>query len=113
MTRYTQQLVTESTKWRPGQLARFRLGERVPMQMPCCGRTADGFEALKEFSGQVFPVATPRQFALCPFCHNRREPDPRLVPVQVTFLFNGVEFYYFGAYPQELELVEETQREET
>jgi len=101
--------MSELPQYQPGQLVRFRLGERMPEPMPCCGQIVDDFAVLYEqgFSGSVFTVG---DFAIpiCSCCQKMFEPDKgKILLLTPRFEVNGHPYHAFGAYPRELELVEE------
>ena len=89
-----------------GQRVRFRLGERGPFQLPCCGEWIEPFDYLAEFTGKIFTVGRPtcRQ---CFFCKYVAEPSDTKITLVLKrpWFVEGIEYSSIGAYPQELELV--------
>ena len=89
-----------------GQQVRFRLGERMPEKMPCCGRMLDTWELLKDFSGREFTIQKLGPFRWCPHCKSPTiANEPEKYGLSEYFNIAGVEYTHFGAYPEELELV--------
>ena len=87
-----------------GQRVRFRLGERGPRLLPCCGQYLDYWEYLKGFSGQTFQVKI-CDLCFCPFCRTFSQPSGELISLEKEWEIDGILYGGFGAYPQELELV--------
>ena len=95
--------------FQPGQKVYFRLGERVPVQMSCCGDWVDVFEYLKEWNGQVFYVI-PFAIPVCPLCRsvNNSSGDNKIIlQLEKVWVINEVAYTTIGVYPQELELLED------
>jgi len=96
------------SEFRPGQLVRFRVGERLPERMPCCGGTIDTFELFKEFSGCVFRIDDTFSLRVCPLCGGLAGDDSDRIILVNTFDIGGTTYTAFGAYPEELTPVEAT-----
>ena len=94
-----------------GQQVRFRLGERVPFNMPCCGMEVDQWQVMVdvELTQGVFNILMilgDGDF-YCPDCGADLDKNYGYPPIRLSHRFRYQERNYdmFGAYPEDLELV--------
>jgi len=95
------------TEFQLGDQVRFRLGERMPITATCCGAVIDDWQLMVDLGliDGVFVIAHGSTF--CPECHRF---STTLKPIKLhcpVFTVNGESYNSFGAYPEELTLVEE------
>ena len=99
-----------TVNFQDGQRVRFRVGERGPEQMPCCGQWLDLWELLAPLSGKVFRVTEDSVRRVCCFCGSclGLDSDPNLICLflDAPLDIRGRKYTDINAYPQELELVE-------
>ena len=93
--------------FKPGDWVLFRLGERIPETMPCCGALNDSFANFYPYHGMIFQVYTP-DLSRCAYCGDPNLPIlSMMVHLRLPHVFNKHLYAGFIAYPQECTLVED------
>ena len=96
-----------------GDRVRFRIGERIPFVAKCCGKEIDSWQTLVDAGllEGVFVISNWHVNLDDPTCDLPSEHlCANLLPLILKldhFKFGGSDWWGFGAYPEELTLVEE------
>ena len=99
--------------FKPGDQVRFRLGERMPLTMPCCGEVVDQWQILVDLElthgeFEIGYIAGEHSGWSCDECKAEFPSNPGYASVRLKhkFIHQGASKSGFGAYESELELVD-------